>query len=60
MKVRRVLPVELHFCLVEPGDRWSVDRVDNVNTQNYFSISKCEKEKEVKRYGMGTHEHPPF
>ena len=35
-------------------------QVDNVNAQNYFFINKCEKEKEVKRHGMGTHDPPPF
>jgi hypothetical protein len=35
-------------------------KLDNVKSQHYFSIGECKKEKEVKRYGMGTNEHPPF
>jgi hypothetical protein len=35
-------------------------KVDNVNSQNYFSVGECEREKEVIKYGMGTNEHPPF
>lgn len=35
-------------------------RVDNVQSQHYFFIGECEKEKEVINYGMGTHEHAPF
>jgi len=35
-------------------------KLDNVKSQLYFSIGECKKEKEVRRYGMGTNEHPPF
>ncbi len=35
-------------------------KLDNVNSQNYFFICKCEKQKEVIKYGMGTDEHTPF
>jgi hypothetical protein len=35
-------------------------KLDNVKSQHYFSIGECKKEKEVIKYGMGTHEYPPF
>ncbi len=31
--------------------------LDKVKDQNYISIRKCEKEKEVKDNGMGTNQH---
>ena len=35
-------------------------KLDNAENQNYFSIRKSEKEKEVKNYGMGVDEHESF
>jgi hypothetical protein len=35
-------------------------KLDNAENQNYFSISKSEKEKEVMTYGMGIDEHESF
>ena len=35
-------------------------KLDNAENQNYFSISKSEKEKEVMKYGMGIDEHESF
>ena len=35
-------------------------KLDNAGNQNYFSISKSEKEKEVTKDGMGIDEHESF
>jgi hypothetical protein len=35
-------------------------KLDNVKSQNYFLVRKCEKGKEVKKYGMGVDEHQSF
>ena len=35
-------------------------KLDNAGNQNYFSISKSEKEKEVMKYGLGINEHQSF
>jgi len=35
-------------------------KLDNVKSQNYFSIRICGKEKEVIKHGMGINEYPSF
>jgi len=32
-------------------------KLDNAKSQHYFCVGECEKEKEVRKYGMGTDEH---
>jgi hypothetical protein len=60
MKKRRPRGASLIFALPKRVTVGMWMRVDNVNSQNYFSIRECEKEKEVKKYGMGTNEHQSF
>jgi hypothetical protein len=35
-------------------------KLDNIKSQNYFLIRRYQKEKEVKKYGMGVNEHQSF
>jgi len=44
----------------ENGRRKEEGKLDNVKSQNYFSIKKRGKEKEVINYGVGTDEYPSF
>jgi len=60
MKKRRPRGAFFIYALSNLGTAEVAMKLDNFKDQNYFSVRKCEKEKEVNKYGMGTNQYQSF